>query len=212
MKREQSIASSDSEAEEPQQMLTRAESGAGVSRREMIKMAGGAVVAAPLLGLDKGVTASEAIAWQGTAPLFFTREEFTLLDELTELIIPTDDHSPGARAAQVAAYIDRRLIEGDPAITEYAVGKQMWRNGLKLIDAASGEISGKPFMQASTAERTAVLARISQNEKTPQKPEEIFFVELKAWTTHGYYTSKIGIHTELEYKGNTYLKDFVGYD
>lgn len=27
---------------------------------------------------------------------------------LSELIIPTDEHSPGARAAKVAEYIDRR--------------------------------------------------------------------------------------------------------
>lgn len=48
---------------------------------------------------------------EGKAPLFFTKQEFALVDELTELIIPADDHSPGARAAQVAGYIDFRLSE-----------------------------------------------------------------------------------------------------
>ena len=42
---------------------------------------------------------------------FFTRQELALVDELSEMIIPTDDHSPGARAAKVAAYIDARLAE-----------------------------------------------------------------------------------------------------
>jgi len=172
----------------------------GVSRREMIKLTAGAVMAAPLVGLGPGTAAPQA-----KAPLFFTREEFALVDELTESIIPTDDHSPGARAAQVAAYIDQRLAE-----SLEAEPKELWRAGLKLIDSLSQEMHGHPFMQATPAERVAVLTRIAQNETKPQKPEEVFFKELKARTVRGYYTSKIGIHTELEYKGNTYLKEFAG--
>ena len=34
-----------------------------------------------------------------------------MLDELTEIIIPTDSHSPGAKAAKVAVYIDKSLAE-----------------------------------------------------------------------------------------------------
>ena len=45
---------------------------------------------------------------------------------------------------------------------------------------------------------------------TPQTPLEAFFVMTKQATIRGYYTSKIGIHDELHYKGNVFLKDFVG--
>ena len=41
-------------------------------------------------------------------------------------------------------------------------------------------------------------------------PEVQFFLELKRLTVRGYYTSKIGIHDELEYKGNRILTEFVG--
>jgi hypothetical protein len=44
------------------------------------------------------------------------------------------------------------------------------------------------------------------------KPEELFFRELKSRTARAYYTSEIGIKTEMEYKGNVSLKEFVGYD
>ncbi|HXG68458.1 MAG TPA: gluconate 2-dehydrogenase subunit 3 family protein [Blastocatellia bacterium] len=178
----------------------------GLTRREMMKATAGAAVAAPLVGLQKN-SAAQSGASKARAPRFFTRQEFALVDELTELIIPTDAHSPGARAARVAAYIDFRLAESweeEP--------KELWRNGLKLIDALSQEMHGRPFMKARPAQRVAVLTRISQNEKNPQKPEEIFFRELKARTVRAYYSSKIGIHNEMEYKGNTYLKEFVGYD
>ena len=51
---------------------------------------------------------------------------------------------------------------------------------------------------------------ISKNEKSPQSLEERFFRAIKNLTIDGYYTSKIGIHQELQYKGNTYLKEFKG--
>jgi hypothetical protein len=186
---------------------------AGLSRREMIKLTASAIVAAPLVGQSKalaGVNPAAAIqtsASDDKSLLFFTREEFALADELSEMIIPADDHSPGARAAEVARYIDRRLAESfeeEP--------KQLWRAGLKLIDSLSQEMHGRAFLEASPEQRTELLTRISQNEMSPKKPEEIFFRELKVRTARAYYTSKIGIHTEMEYKGNTYLKEFVGYD
>ncbi|HEV8487397.1 MAG TPA: gluconate 2-dehydrogenase subunit 3 family protein [Blastocatellia bacterium] len=177
---------------------------ADLSRREMIKLGAGAAIAVTLLGLDDKAVAQ---ALQGKAPLFFTKEEFALVDELTELIIPTDEHSPGARAAQVASYLDFRLSESfeeEP--------KAVWRQGLKLIEQVSQEMHGKSFLEASQEQRIALLTRISQNEAKPVKPEEVFFNELKSSTADAYYSSKIGIHTEMEYKGNTYLKEFVGYD
>lgn len=173
------------------------------TRREIIKLGAGAALAATLIGLD----ASNAQAAQDKAPLFFTRDEFALVDELTELIIPTDDHSPGARAAKVAGYIDFRLSESfeeQPKIT--------WRDGLKVIEQLSQEIHGKRFLDATREQRIALLTRISQNEMKPEKPEEKFFKELKYRATRAYYSSRIGIHDEMEYKGNTYLKEFVGYD
>lgn len=130
-----------------------------------------------------------------------------MVDELGELIIPADEHSPGARAAKAADYIDQQLAE----MWEEAP-KQQWREGLKLMDQISNEMSGRPFMQASPEQRVAVLTRIAQNETNPQKAEEKFFVQLKSRVAHAYYTSEIGIHNELEYKGNTYLREFAGED
>ena len=177
---------------------------AEITRREIIKLGASAAVAATLIGVD---ASSVAQAAQDKAPLFFTKEEFALVDELTELIIPSDDHSPGARAAQVASYIDFRLsesFEDQP--------KTMWRDGLKLIEQLSQEMHRKRFLEASQEQRIALLTRVSQNEMKPEKPEELFFKELKSRATRAYYSSKIGIHDEMEYKGNTYLKEFVGYD
>ncbi len=170
-----------------------------LTRREVIQITAAAAAVA-VGGAERGFAG-------GPAPTFFSPEEFAMLDELTELIIPTDDHSPGARAAGVAAYLDRRLaenIEDDR--------KQQWHEGLRRIAAVSHELHGSSFMQAAPEQRAAVLSHISRNEKNPQTPEERFFVELKFSTADAYYSSKIGIHQEMEYKGNVLLPEFVGYE
>ena len=53
---------------------------------------------------------------------------------------------------------------------------------------------------------------MAQNEFHPKSEEEKFFAELKRRTVTAYYTSEIGIHKEMEYKGNTLLKEFAGYE
>ncbi len=170
-----------------------------VSRRQMVKLTAGAMMV-PALPQAKPRTAAKL-------PKFFSVEELKLVDELGELIIPADDHSPGARAAKCAEFIDGRLAE----LPDLEV-KTQWREGLKLVNQLAVELHKAPFLKSSPEQRLAVLTRIAENEANPQKPEEKFFVELKARVAHAYYTSKIGIHQELEYKGNTYLREFAGVD
>jgi hypothetical protein len=172
-----------------------------LTRRDLIKLGAAATITASL-----GVSDSQAQR-ASPAPAFFTREELALVDELSEIIIPTDPHSPGAKAAKVAAYIDARLAEAWEDKEKTA-----WREGLKLVDQLARSANGKPFLESSPAERLAVVTRMAQNEGKPQRPEEVFFAELKARVVHGYYTSEIGIKQEMEYKGNSYLGEFVGFD
>ena len=168
-----------------------------LTRRDLIKLG-----AAATLTVSRGQT--DALAQSAR---FFTVEEFALVDELSEIMIPSDSHSPGARAARVASYIDARLAEAwDDA------EKSAWRQGLKVVDQVSREMSGKGFSQSSADERVGVVTRMARNEAKPEKPEEVFFVQLKARVVDAYYTSEIGIKQEMEYKGNSYLPEFVGFD
>src|SRR5436190_17512165 len=181
-----------------------------LSRREMLEVTA-AALAAPLLRAGPAAAAPvtpAALALQG-APKFFTGPEFALLDELSDLIIPTDSHSPGARAAGVAAYIDSRLSESlDPE------PQAKWRSGLAAVEALSKELNnGQGFLQASADQRVAVLTRMAVGEQNPKTPADHFFQELKRWTVRSYYTSKIGIHADQQYKGNVYQRgEYAGYD
>jgi hypothetical protein len=72
-----------------------------LTRRDAIRLAAAATLAASVDVQDALAAQAKAAATPGTTT-FFTRAELALVDELSEMIIPTDDHSPGARAAKVA--------------------------------------------------------------------------------------------------------------
>jgi hypothetical protein len=178
-----------------------ADENAEISRRQLIRI-GAAATVATSLGLGNAAGAAQPAAGR-----FFTPDELALVDELSEMIIPADAQSPGARTAGVAAFIDGRLAE---AWEEK--DRTDWRQGLALVERLTKETAGQPFLRASGAQRLAILTRMAQNETDPQKPEELFFRELKGRVVHAYYTSEIGIKQDMEYKGNSYLAEFVGTD
>lgn len=140
-----------------------------------------------------------------SAARFFTPAQRALVEELSETILPSDGHSGGAKAAKVADFIEQQVREN----TDEEL-KVLWREGLRLIELMSEHYNGKSFVNASPEERIAVLQVLSDNEHLTDIPEVQLFLELKRLTLHGYYTSKIGIHDELEYKGNRILMEFVG--
>lgn len=129
---------------------------------------------------------------------FFTDEEFAIVDELTEIVIPADEKSGGAKAARVAEYIDQNLAEAvDPQ------ERHEWRIQLSLIDLKSSNMHSTGFLQSHNSQRIAVVKSMEQ---------EPFFSTLKAATVKGYYSSKIGIHDEMDYKGNTYQQgEYAGF-
>ena len=167
-----------------------------ISRRDMLKATAAAAMALPL---------SQCRA---PSPKFFTPEEFALVDELSEMIIPTDAQSGGARAAGVAAYIDSRLAEA----FEPDQGVK-WRDGLKAVEALSQELNGKTFLASTPEQRLAVLTSMAAGESDPKTPAEGFFKQVKGATIGAYYTSKVGIHDDQQYKGNVVQTgEYAGLD
>ncbi len=138
---------------------------------------------------------------------FLTAAQHAMVDELSETIIPADSHSGGAKAAKVADYIDKFLLE---SFDENQ--KALWREGLRLVELMSRHYNGKSLVEASPEDRIAILTVLSDHEQMTDLPEVRFYIELKRLTVRGYYTSKIGIHDELEYKGNRINQEFVGCD
>jgi len=181
---------------------------AQLTRRAALKAVGAGVGTAALLPLlsDNGVIAFAQIQETHVAPnpKALSASQFETLETLVEAIIPTDDRSPGAKEARVADYIDLLLTETEPEIT------LQWLGGLSALDMMAMTRFKAPFVKLNASQVDAILHDISQNERKPKTTLETFFVMTKEATITGYYTSKIGLEQELRYKGNKFLRDFVG--
>jgi hypothetical protein len=179
-----------------------------VSRRAALKAFGTGVSTAALLPWlsDEGLLAFAHIqeANAPPSPKALSASQFATLETLVEAIIPTDDRSPGAKQARVADYIDLLLSESD---RERVL---QWFGGLAALDAEATARFNAPFTRLNAAQLDAILQDVSRNERAPQSPLEVFFVMTKQAAVQGYYTSEIGIHQELRYKGNKFLREFVG--
>ena len=166
--------------------------------------------------------------------------QYATLVALTEAIIPADARSPGAKEARVADYVDLILGEADEklrkewteglaALDADAVarfGTPFVKLDAAQVEAMLTEVSRnekvrepKPREDASQKERPADVAAAEKPAdaalNAPAAPQgktavEKFFITAKQATIHGYYTSEIGIHKELQYKGNQLLAEFVG--
>jgi hypothetical protein len=187
-----------------------------VSRRDALKGIAGIGASLPVLNTnllandhdhDHGSHGQAAKTAQKKAPYkakFFNAGQMALIATISELIIPTDEHSKGAIEAEVPEFIDLMISEAP------AEAKKSWTDGLAAMDKLSQTRNSATFNKATKEQQIAILTEISKNEARPQTEEEKFFRAIKNITIDGYYTSRIGIHDELKYKGNTYLKEFKG--
>ncbi len=169
-----------------------------MERRTLLKL-----VAAGVLPGSNGLV-QIACTPEGYSPEFFSTPQIDLLDALTEVILPGDDHSPGAKAANVARYIDVIVADGTPETQE------SWRSGLDGVSKLTRNRFQREFVECDAAQRDEIVAEISRNEESPRSDEERFFARLKRATIDGYFTSRVGIHEELGYAGNTAVDEFVG--
>lgn len=188
-----------------------------ISRRNAVKiLAGSPATACSLPILNNAVaraaeplthlhSVQQATAPAATyAPKFFKPDQMEALGELVEIMIPTDDHSPGAKAARVHEYIDEVIFDAP------AGEKDMWTQGLATLDNMAQRDHGKAFLLCVPEQQLALVEAISHNEERPQTLEDRFFKALKNATVNGYYTSAIGIHQDMQYVGNDYLSEFPG--
>jgi hypothetical protein len=165
--------------------------------------------------------------------------QYATVEALVEAIIPADERSPGAKEARVADYIDLLLSEGDAALQKqwldglaaldaeaaarfdapflrleaaqvYALLDEASRNEPPRREPAAEPSREERPTDVSRAERPADAALNEQDAETQKTPLQAFFLIAKQATIHGYYTSEIGIHKELRYKGNQLLAEFVG--
>ena len=169
-----------------------------LQRRELLRLLGSVALAPQVL------TALAAPA-TGYVPRFLTPPEFTLVDRITDALLPADADGGGAHEAHVARFIDIVLQY------ESRDGQQRWKEGLAQVAAWCERRTphGGAGMQAH--DWTAVVTRLFEGEREPGNDLDRFAARLKDLTVRGFATSDAGLKY-FGYTGNAAVATFRGCD
>jgi len=193
-----------------------------ITRREVIQqvaaMLGGAALVCgdQLLAFSFDDEALGRAMAQGAGA--FTAADVALLDEIAETILP-ETSTPGAKAARTGAFIALMVTD---VYTDQS--RQVFRDGMRSVDEACRSANGSAFMQATPAQRLAVLEVLDREQQqvmdaripapsnrapasasAPEKPSELrrdephYFRMMKELALLGFFTSEIGCTKALRY-------------
>ena len=150
------------------------------------------------------VGSGAALAVGAPAPpvaYFFAAEEKEIVATVADMIIPTDEVSPGTRAVGVQDWIGF-LVANSPAQDQ-----RRWREGIVALDEASRQAHGKKFLELAGPAQRELLQQLAEREESAAAAAERFFVLAKESTVDGYYTSEIGLMQDLKYQGASYVDE-----
>ena len=175
--------------------------GQSVARREILRNLAIAAGVAAFPGFSKWSFACghpqgslQTIKPAQYQPIFFSPREYSLVERLTDIIIPSDE-TPGAREAGVAEFIDL-MTSRDPEL------QHDLRGGLSWLDGRSRAVHSKPFLQLTADEQSALLEPLAYKKKfrNDESRGRMFFETVREYTVMGFYTSEIGLK-ELDFPG-----------
>jgi gluconate 2-dehydrogenase subunit 3-like protein len=151
---------------------------ARLGRRGALKLLGTAPLAGGfLLSEAQAQTAHERIARQKSpagayVPKFFSPHEWATVRLLSDMVIPRDARSGSATDAQVPEFMD--FVIDDPLAepSQRERNKVQMRGGLAWLDReCARRFEGRRFVEASEAERKAVLDDIAYPKQKDTQPE-----------------------------------------
>ena len=152
------------------------------------------------------MVAAEKAATKVYAPKFFPAHEYKTLQTLCQTIIPPDGDSGGAIEAGAPEFID--LITSENKDYQLALG-----GGLMWLDGQCMDRYAHPYLVCSAPQQKEFLDLIAyrKNALTDASLSQgvEFFAFLRRLTTDAFYSSEIGIN-DLQYMGNTFVKEFPG--
>ncbi len=187
-----------------------AEPGAGLRRRELLKIIG----LGPAASILPAAAAAETAAAQAPASASATaapqlkslnRQEFDTIALLSDWILPADERSGSASQAGVPAFIDDWLaFQGDWLSAEI-------RGGLAWLDLECNRLYKHDFSRCSTAEQKKMIDRMAwPHSAAPEDSHAVaFFNRLRNLVLGGFYSSPMGVK-DLPYLGNQMIPEWNG--
>jgi hypothetical protein len=166
-----------------------------MDRRELLKMIT-VLTGAAFVGGELMLTGCKNEPGIGGAS--FNAQDVGFLDEVADTILPPTK-SPGAKAAHVGQFMT--VMVNDCYDSK---DQKTFHEGIGKLNDASKKANNKSFMEATPAERTALLTSLDKEAKeygAKKKKEDQahYFTMMKQLTLFGYFTSKEGATEALRY-------------
>lgn len=137
------------------------------SRRDLLRIAGTAGAASFVTGSVTETTAAQTAQRPRTRPRpareplkALTAHEADLLDRIAELLIPSDEHGPGATEAMAVRYIDRALAG---ALVDQ---RAAYTAGLAAFERYARQTRGAPFLQLTETQQISLLIDVETGTAT----------------------------------------------
>lgn len=135
------------------------------------------------------------LAASAVATPAFAATESAILDRIADIIIPTDEHSPGAHEAGVGKFLDL-------AASLNPQRRQAWTRGIAAVEAESRARFSRAFMECTREQQEQIVQTMAKNEGNPTTDLERFFTSLKPFVIDGYRFSEIGVKQFMRWEGN----------
>ncbi|HVN99926.1 MAG TPA: gluconate 2-dehydrogenase subunit 3 family protein [Steroidobacteraceae bacterium] len=141
-------------------------------------------------------------------PLTLTATQRQLAGVLADIIIPADEHSPGASAVGVVDFIDEWVSAPYP---EHRGDRTTIVDGFAWLDAEGARRSGKSFVALGAAEQHGICADIcNPSRAAPDRQDAArFFSRFRDLTAGAFYSTPVG-RKDLGFIGNVALTKFDG--
>jgi gluconate 2-dehydrogenase gamma chain len=182
------------------------------TRRDLLKLAGAAAGAALGSATEASATpdagyaeADQRVRSRPRPPreplLALTPHEADLLDRIAELLVPSDEHGPGATEARAVRYIDRAL---GGALADQ---RRAYTVGLSALERYARQTRGGPFLALSETQQISLLIDVESGTATGANvgfdgSSAAFFALMRGHVMQGTFGDPI-------YGGN---EGFVGWD
>jgi len=155
----------------------------GVNRRDLMLRAIALVGGVATIGMLE--------ACSNASGPFFTPQRMTLLDEITNVMIPETD-TPGARGAGVPAFIDSMMVNWASRET-----RDQFVSVLDAVDDRARDQHQKRFVELDAAQKLDIMRQYDADALGEEGNPYRRFKEL---VLLGYYSSEIGATQELRFE------------
>jgi Gluconate 2-dehydrogenase subunit 3 len=165
-----------------------------MERRELFKIIAAGAVARPALSQDH---VHGAVPKPAAHPQVFSAAERAVLDRLSDIIIPTDEQSPGAHESGAVNYLDLAAALNPQRHRD-------WTRGIEAVKSLAKHRFSRSFMDCSPEQQERIVEEMARNEGEPSDELERFFCSLKPMVIDAYRYSEIGVKRYMKWEGNRY--------